>query len=129
MKKNLFLVVALFTVFFITGCEEVPENITLTGYKNFENGDVEEIVYEWYFDDPETVIKTTHIYTYEDGSNTLYNLKIIDCENYQRQGSLYKCKVEKSNGKVIYKEIVSKDSKATFDNIKNNLISSGYLIR
>lgn len=129
MKKGILLLIIVFVAIFITGCEELPENTVLTGYKNLSNGETEELIYEWKYDDLETVVKLTRVYTYTQNTDRVYNLKAIECEAFEKQSSLYKCSVERKDGKVIYKEIVNKDSKATIENIEKNLKNNGYKIK
>lgn len=126
MKKRIFIIL-LFSLFIFVGCEEV-KNETLKGSKKISLDEKEEIVYEWDPNNLEVIVRTTRIYTYENGTNTIYNMKAIDCDNYKRQGSLYTCTVDRTDGKVIYKEIESKNYNATKEDMKKSLTSGGYTI-
>ena len=125
MKKILLLVVAAFIVFI--GCEEV-KNITLKGKKSLNAYDYEEIIYEWRQEEPNKLVKITHVYTYTDATGNKYEEKLLDCDNYKRKGSLYTCRVKKSNGILTYTEIDSRDREISKEEATEELKKAGYAI-
>lgn len=125
MKKILFLL--LFMFFVTSGCTEKP-TVNVVGYKDIDLYLKEEIMYEWYEDDPNKMFRTTYTYTYVNASRGTYDEQLIECDNYKRKGSMYKCSVEKSNGNVIVKKTNSKDETLTVEQVKDKLIKDGYII-
>lgn len=127
MKKGLLLITILLAVVLFAGCEEI-KNPTLTGIKTQENGDTEEIIYEWDYNEPTKVIKVTKIFTYKSSTNSMYNMKAIDCEGFKKQSSLFDCRVEKKNGNVVYKEFYYKDEIKTEEEAREDILKEGYKI-
>lgn len=125
MKKKLFILV--FAIVIITGCSK-RATISVVGYKNINGTLKEEIMYEWYEDEPNTMFRTTYTYTYSNASKGTYDEQVIECENYKRKGSMYKCSVERKDGNVIVKNFVSKDEIITVEEAKDNLSQNGYII-
>ena len=128
MKKVLTLLLLVFTVVLLTGCEEI-ENPTVRGYKDLGDNNTEEIVYEWDYYEPERMIKITKIFTYKSATNTVYNMKAIDCDTFKRQGSLFDCKVERKDGEVVYREFYYKDEVKTKDEARQEILKLGYKIK
>ena len=128
MKKGILLITILLAVFLFTGCEQV-ENPKLSGIKTADNGDTEEIIYEWDYNEPTKVVKVTKVFTYRSNTNTMYNMKAIDCEAFKKQSSLYDCKVEKKDGNAIYKEFYYKDEIKTEEEAKEEILKEGYKLQ
>ncbi|MBR1386378.1 MAG: hypothetical protein IJ568_06075 [Bacilli bacterium] len=127
MKKNIYIALLIFSLFFITGCEEIP-TIKVIGTKNVEESGIEEVTYEWNEDNPNLMVKKTTVYTYKS-SNYIYDTKAIECESYKKQGSLYYCEVTRGDGKVKYRLVDDHDVEETAENVKNALINDGYTIK
>lgn len=125
MKKIFF--VLIFSIFIISGCSE-RTTIKVVGYKNISSSLKEEIMYEWYEEEPNKMIKTTYTYTYSNASRGTYDEQLIECDNYKRKGTMYKCSVEKSSGNVIVKKSISKDEEMTMEQAKDKLSQNGYIL-
>lgn len=126
MKKRLFLL--LFIVLGMPGCTE-RETLYVVGYKDVSLALKEEVMYEWYQDEPNKMFRTTYTYTYLNASKGTYDEQLIECDNYKRKGSMYKCSVERSNGNVILKKINSKDEIMTIEQAKDKLSQDGYIVK
>lgn len=125
MKKIFF--VLIFSIFIMIGCSE-RTTLKVVGYKNISSSLKEEITYEWYEEEPNKMIKTTYTYTYSNASRGTYDEQLIECDNYKRKGTLYKCSVLKSNGNVVVKKSISKDEEMTIEQAKDNLSQNGYIL-
>lgn len=126
MKKILVLLFVS-TILFL-GCTKEEALPSVKGRKNISTDIIEEYLYEWDREDQNKIIRITKIYTYVNPSTKKYEEKTIDCENYKRQGSLYSCKVIQETDRVIYKEIDSRDSSGTKEEIIKLLEDNGYRI-
>jgi len=126
--KKIFLLTTLALTLLLTGCGQ-ENTIKLIGQKTLEDGVIEEMMYEWREDNPELVFRTTHTFIHSTNTNTAYNLRVIDCDTYEEQGTLFDCEVLKQDGKVIYKEYNSTNFDALKEDLKNKLINEGYTIQ